>query len=312
MDGTILNADINAAAAIAYSKLNLAGSVANADLAGSIADGKLSAITTAGKVDGSAVTNLANVPAGAGALPAANLPAGIDAASIADGSVSSAEFQYLGTVTSDVQAQLDGKLAPGGDGSSLLNVSSVGVNAVWDESQIVDGAITNADLAGSIAYGKLSLTGAILNADLAGSIDASKITNTAAVLTANTFTDTQNITANGEAVYSLSTSSGIKINAGNLEVAGSSSTLAGNAIIVSLGGIPMMMQSGSGTLSGGTESPLFSAAFAAGSTPIVVLTDTTGTNAMAVTAADNTGFTATGTTTDTYNWIAIGPAPYAP
>jgi hypothetical protein len=37
------------------------------------------------------------------------------------------------------------------------------------------GAILNTDLAGSIAYSKLSITGAILNADLAGSIDATKI-----------------------------------------------------------------------------------------------------------------------------------------
>lgn len=40
------------------------------------------------------------------------------------------------------------------------------------------GAILNADLAGSIAYSKLSLTGAILNADLAGSIAASKLVGT--------------------------------------------------------------------------------------------------------------------------------------
>lgn len=42
LDGTILNVDINASAAIAYSKLALTGSVLNADLAGSIAYSKLS------------------------------------------------------------------------------------------------------------------------------------------------------------------------------------------------------------------------------------------------------------------------------
>ena len=50
-DNAIVNADINAAAAIAYSKLALTGSILNADLAGSIANAKLanSAITvTAG------------------------------------------------------------------------------------------------------------------------------------------------------------------------------------------------------------------------------------------------------------------------
>ena len=41
-DGTIVNADISASAAIAYSKLALTGAILNADLAGSIALSKLS------------------------------------------------------------------------------------------------------------------------------------------------------------------------------------------------------------------------------------------------------------------------------
>ncbi len=41
LDGTIVNADINASAAIAYSKLALTGAILNADLAGSIAASKL-------------------------------------------------------------------------------------------------------------------------------------------------------------------------------------------------------------------------------------------------------------------------------
>lgn len=44
-----------------------------------------------------------------GAIAASDLPAGIDAAKLADGSVSNAELQFLGTVTSNVQTQLDGK-----------------------------------------------------------------------------------------------------------------------------------------------------------------------------------------------------------
>lgn len=47
------------------------------------------------------------------------------------------------------------------------------------------GTILNADLAGSIAYSKLSLTGAVLNADLAGSIAYSKLSLTGAVLNAD-------------------------------------------------------------------------------------------------------------------------------
>src|SRR5581483_9573295 len=42
IDGTIVDADISNAAGVAYSKLNLAGSVANTDLAGGIAPSKIS------------------------------------------------------------------------------------------------------------------------------------------------------------------------------------------------------------------------------------------------------------------------------
>jgi hypothetical protein len=55
--GAIVNADVNAAAAIAYSKLNLSSSIVNADIAAgaAIVDTKLATISTANKVSGSAV-----------------------------------------------------------------------------------------------------------------------------------------------------------------------------------------------------------------------------------------------------------------
>lgn len=61
--GVILNADINAAAAIAYSKLNLTGAILNADLAGSIANSKLANSTISGVALGS---NLFTLTIGAG------------------------------------------------------------------------------------------------------------------------------------------------------------------------------------------------------------------------------------------------------
>lgn len=75
-DDSIINADINSAAAIAYSKLALTGSIVNADIgaAAAIVDTKLATISTAGKVAGDALTSLANIPAGAGVIPSANLP----------------------------------------------------------------------------------------------------------------------------------------------------------------------------------------------------------------------------------------------
>lgn len=69
----ILNANIDAAAAIAYSKLALTGAIVSADLAGSI-----------------------------------------DATKIADGSVTSAEFQRINSLTSNAQDQIDGKASLSG------------------------------------------------------------------------------------------------------------------------------------------------------------------------------------------------------
>lgn len=61
-DTTIVNADISASAAIV--------------------DTKLATISTAGKVDGAAITGLASLPAGAGVIPTANVPASVQSFSV--------------------------------------------------------------------------------------------------------------------------------------------------------------------------------------------------------------------------------------
>lgn len=125
---SIVNADIASNAAIEATKIG-SGTVSNAEY--SYLDGVTSSIQT--QLDGKQGTGSyvnANVSiigatktkitydskglvtAGAD-IGASDLPTGIDASKIADGSVSNAKFQYLGNVTSDIQTQINGKQAAG-------------------------------------------------------------------------------------------------------------------------------------------------------------------------------------------------------
>ncbi|MCQ4363020.1 phage tail protein [Mycobacterium gordonae] len=113
--GVIVDADVNSAAAIAWTKLSKAGS-SLADLAtrsaadltsGTLPGARLPAIS--GDITIAAGTTTAAITAGAVVNTDINAAAAIDAVKIANGSVSNAEFQYLDGVTSAIQAQLDAK-----------------------------------------------------------------------------------------------------------------------------------------------------------------------------------------------------------
>ncbi len=148
VSGSLVNADINASAAIAYSKLALSNSIVNADI---------------------------------------NSSAAIDASKIADGSVSSAEFQYLGGVTSDIQTQLNAKydeVATTDDrliranGTDALQDSGVTLNDSNQMSGLALVSIGDLDISGS---GLTNDTSSIaIQADVGGitltTIDASSIT----------------------------------------------------------------------------------------------------------------------------------------
>jgi hypothetical protein len=94
-DGTIANADISGTAAIATSKLSGALTAVSGHGLGALAT--LSAVSAAEITD----DTIANADISG--------TAAIDASKIANGNVSSTEFQYLDGVTSSVQTQLDAK-----------------------------------------------------------------------------------------------------------------------------------------------------------------------------------------------------------
>ncbi len=89
---------------------------ADLDALAALASAGMVARTGAGTAAARTITGTANEVTvtngdGASGNPTLSLPAGIDAAKIGNGAVSTTEFQYLSAVTSDVQTQLDAKVA---------------------------------------------------------------------------------------------------------------------------------------------------------------------------------------------------------
>ena len=168
----IEDANIKSAAAIDASKI-ADGSVSNAEF--QRLDGVTSDIQTQldakGDVTASSTTTFTNKTIDADGtgnsitnIEDANIKASaaIDAAKIADGSVSNAEFQRLDGVTSDIQTQLDAKgdvtasstttftnktIDADGTGNSITNIEDANIksSAAIDAAKIADGSVSNAE-----------------------------------------------------------------------------------------------------------------------------------------------------------------------
>lgn len=123
--------------------------------------------TAADTFAGRTITGTANeisVSNGDGVLgnPTLSLPTGIDAAKIADGSVSSTEFQYIGTLSANAQTQLDAKaplVSPSFTTPSLGVASATSINKVAITAPATGSTLTIAEGKTLTASNTLTFTG---------------------------------------------------------------------------------------------------------------------------------------------------------
>jgi hypothetical protein len=89
-----------------------------------------------------------------GAILAGDLPTAIDAAKIADGSVSNAEFQYLASVTSDIQGQINAKLPT----ATYESAASIDPGHIHSKLWASDGSpeAVTVDAGGNVGIGQAS------------------------------------------------------------------------------------------------------------------------------------------------------------
>ena len=118
---------------------------------------------------GNSITNIedANIKAAAA----------IDATKIANGTVTSAEFQYLGDVTGLIQAQIDGKSATAGNGS-LVTVGAI-ATGTWEATDV---AVAHGGTGSSTASAARTALGVAIGSDV-------QIYNANTALTTNKISD---------------------------------------------------------------------------------------------------------------------------
>ena len=157
LDGTILNADINSSAQIAYSKTNLTNSIVNADVNASAAIDKT-------KISGTAITaGDTGTVTSTMILDGTILNADINASAAIDwtklgisSTVSSTEIGYVDGVTSAIQTQIDSKLATATAASTYAPLASPGLTGV--PTAPTAAANTNTTQIATTAYVQTELT----------------------------------------------------------------------------------------------------------------------------------------------------------
>ncbi len=196
-DGTIMNIDVNANAAIDYSKLNLNNSIVTLD----ITDNAI----TSSKISDANVTNI-------------KLATGIDATKLADGSVTNSELQYIGNLSSDVQIQINGINSDIATNTSDIaantaaiatNTTNIAANTAAIATNTTDIATNATNIAANTAAIATNTTDIATNATNIAANTAAIATNTTDIAT-----NTSDIAANTAAIATNTTD--IATNATNI------------------------------------------------------------------------------------------------
>ena len=145
--GAIVNADINASAAIAYSKLSLTGSIVNADISASaaIVDTKLATISTANKVSLAALDIDGGTDIGAALVDA-------DLIIVDDGGAGTNRKAAVTRITDYTFGKVSGDITV-----SSLGVAAIGSGVIVDADINASAAIADTKLATISTANKVSL-----------------------------------------------------------------------------------------------------------------------------------------------------------
>jgi len=195
--------------------LNISSIAVNAVYSDAIADSAVTDAKIAGNISQSKVTNLVSDLASKAADSSVVHLSGAE--TIAGVKTFSADPVFNANAIPDAaiaglsSSKLSGAL-PALDGSALVKISSIAVNAVYSDA-IADSAVTGAKIAtltGTLTFGNGSSIAADTNQPGVSISTSIFITQGGVTASSGTFT------ATGDNQYSIETSSGIKVNAGNI------------------------------------------------------------------------------------------------